>query len=617
MQVENPIPRAYALLSLALPLVLAAGFALAERASDDRQTRRVIAPALAIAAWLSAVCAIARLFHAFLPGLALGTLLVAAGGAVHLAPRLRALTLHRPAREAWPVIAFAVVAVIAIWPAVQHYFHDETIPTGHLSTVCQLQNGHYPPRYSFFPQYEFKYHYGFDVLAAMVSGLFRTSVATSIDVVTVVMWAYTVFLAAHLGQRLAGARFGVLTAFFALWGGGMPFGCPSFASPIAGQLLGDCFTGGFKFNPPVSAYFFQHPFGLGIPLALAALCLLADRESGPRPWRYASFGVLFVALYLGQVVLFFGLGASLAVAECFEGRHLSRTRALFVLATLVPVAIAAKNLGAWGAPAPYEVGRLLDWHPGVADTWKGTLIWHTRVYALLLPLGLLGIALMRRERLVLILLVAGCLVVTNTVRYKQTWDIVKFATVAQLVLSIGASAVAVRLLQWRPSRRVVGALRGVLVAVMALGCTAGGMAYHATIWAKLPLKPNMEWKPADLTAADITVMDYLRRHARADDLAYRRRDVSFNYNQWGGLNIPWLLSVDNHGFGPKDRQPRLDLMAKLPPELPKYLAQGITWFVLDPQDGPLRAAADRWVKQGDAEVVLEVGGLRVVHAKRR
>ena len=616
MEVDNPLPRAFVLLGFALPLVAWAGVGLAARVSADRTTRRVIAPALALSLWLVAVCSLARLAHGFLFGFAAGTLLVAAYGATHAAAWLRTGARLRLPRPTWPLVVFTVVAVIAVMPVVRLYFADETGPTGHLSTICQLQNGHYPPRYSFLPRYEFRYHYGFDVLAAMVTGLVRCSPADAIDVCSVVLWAYTAVVAAHLGRCLAGARHGVLTAAFAMFGGGFPFLCPTSKAPLGHQMTGWCIIGGIQLGTPTAANFFQHPFGLGIPLALAVLCVLADRRSGPRLGRYVGYGVLLVALYLGQVVLFLCLAATLAVSEGFAGRGLVPRRALRMGAVLAIVAASAWMLGAFlGAAHPYDVGSLLTWHLGLTETLKTTAEWELRFYALLLPLGLVGIALLRSERLAFALLAVGSLVTPNVVKYTRSWDIVKFFTVGGLVLSICGSVAVVRLVARASPGLWSRAWRGSVAAVLTVAAIAAGVAFHLSVWLKLKGRTSMDMTLAVLDPPDMAVIAYLRRHARPEELVFRTKAVSFAYDQLGGLHTPWLFNFDAYGFGPAQRDARERVMSTLPDALPPYVSEGIVWFVLADGDRTLQGAAAQWIADGRAEVVFQRPPLRVIRAK--
>lgn len=643
MELENPLPRTLVLLSLALPLVFAAGVGLSRWASRDRGTQRATAPALAIAAWLVAVTSLARVTRSFPAGFVAGTLALAAGGAAYSVSLFWSGWMPRARRRPrWPVALFTLAAVVAIVPAVRLYFADEVITGGHLNIVGQLQNGAYPPRHVFFPRHELEYHYGFDVLAAMASALLHSSASVGIDVCTIVLWVCTATLAAHLGRRLAGARHGVLTAAFAMFGGGFPFMCAGAAAPLGYQLTGYCGIGGLALPMPTAGYFFQHPFGLGIPVALAVLCLLSDRASGARPGRYVCFGLLLLALFLGQVVLFCCLFAALAVSEGFVGRSFVARRALSIVAVLAIVAVCARLSGGFTAAAPHRVGSLFEWHLGVGEDLRATVVWQLRVYALLLPLGLVGIVLLRRERLVFALLAAGCLVTPNVVRYTKSWDIVKFAAIAVLILSITASVVVVRLLRniTRGSALRADTLRrhafaatwsrraGVAVAaLLTAGCVAAGLALHLAVWLGLDLRTSMEHRLPVLSTADRAVLDYLRRHVGPHELVLRAPTVSLRYSCLGGLSTPWLPEDDGPGrervtashfggVGVEQRAPRQRLLESRPDALSVWVDEGITWFVVGPRE-PMREIVVRWVAAGEASVAFDQGPLLVVHAGGR
>ena len=76
--------------------------------------------------------------------------------------------------------------------------------------------------------------------------------------------------AVALGRRLAGAWRGPVTALVLAYGAGDPLICPSQVSShaLGAQLLGFCRTGGFFRNPPIISYHFQHPWTVGLPIAV-------------------------------------------------------------------------------------------------------------------------------------------------------------------------------------------------------------------------------------------------------------------------------------------------------------------------------------------------------------
>jgi hypothetical protein len=616
---DNPLPANCAYLALAIPLVLAAGAVLARYAISDRSLRRVVAPGLAVAIWLVAVAAVARSRQAFVPGLVYGTFATAAIGAAAFAlpgvwqgdHPIRLRSLLRGHRLAIFVIAVAVL----IYPATRYFFSDEVGPVGHLGDVSQLQNGHYPPRFSIFPQFEFRYHYGFDVFAAMLSGLFRTSAAGAIDLATVLLWSYTAFLAAHLGRRFTASKHGILPAALILFAGGLPFHCSPGLS-FSEQVTDNCTVEGFSLNQTVSAYFFQHPFGLGIPLTLTILLVLSDRKE-VRAGRYLALGILSIALSLAHFPLFLAVTASLLVSEGFVGRRFVPRRFVFIVATLMVVAISARRLGGFLAPGPSRLSGLLDLHLGILDTLRGTITWHARSYGSLLPLGLLGLFFLRRERLMLTLLAVGSLAVPNLVRYRLSWDIVKFATIAELILGLAASALIVSVL----AMPLTGMLErlGVRSAALALAfsCVAAGVAFHAVFWFDLrPIRRSLLSKPREATASEVAARTYLRAHAGPTELVYTRKGSAPAYYQVG-LNTPWLLQQESFGFGPELTEPRRKLLRKLPDDLASYTREGIRWFVIEKSDRRFRKRVSQWLRRKLADKALELDdGLVIVRARR-
>jgi hypothetical protein len=614
---EDPTPPACAALLLLLPLVACAGLDLARRASADRETRAVVAPAAGFAAWLLCVYAIARLSRSFLPGLVGGTAACALLGVPHAWRLLRGQqggALRGLARA--PDLLFAALATLAIYPAVRCYFHDELLAGGHLSIAAQLENGHFPPRFVIFPQFELNYHYGFDVTAAALSAVLRLSPAGGVDAVTVLAWAYTALLGCHLGRRLCGARHGILAGVLVLAAGGIHLACPPPDAPLGHHMIGYCQVDGLFVNPPLGSYFFQHPFAAGIPLFLAALALLADRESGALRGRYALFALLFAALSECQIVLFATGLASFVAAESVANRKLDARRAAGALVAAGAALGVARALGGFFAPAPYRGGgATLLLHPGVTDSLIGTIEWHARSYGLLLPAGLAGLWLLRRERLFLGLVIAGCLLVPNVLRYAHTWDIVKFTTVGCLALAVTSAAAIQRLLADRarrpgPARLAIMALATALFVPLV----AWSATFHAAAWLRTP-DTSFDRAPAQLGAADLAVLARLRRAVPAGDAVYRSRHTSVTYAQITGLSVAWPDEVGGSGFSPQIVAARRRLLKNLPADADAWDRETVRWLVLDPADGVLREHADRWVAEGRAEIVMEEGDLRVVHLR--
>lgn len=617
MTIESPTPAACAALLLAIPLVACLGAGLARSATTDRDTRRVLAPAAAFAAWLLAVYAVARSCRSFLPGLAGGTLLCALLGVPHARRLIReGVPRITGGRRLAVFAAFAGLCVLAIFPTLRRHFHDELIPGGHLTTVAQLENGVFPPRFAVFPQFEFNYHYGFDVVAAALATTLRLSPSGAIDTTTVLALIYTAALGCHLGRKLGGARYGLLTALLVLFGGGVHLGCTEPGAPLGHRLFGFCAIEGLWINPPLGSYFFQHPFAVGIPMFLAVLSLLADDSAGPSAPRYALFGVLFAALAHCQIVLFACSTASFLVAESRHPGRLDPRRAAGALFALALACAAAIPLGGFFAPAAYRQGPSWIPHLGITASLSGTLLWHARSYGALLPVGLAGLLHARRQRLFLGLMIAGCLLVPNVVYFAYSWDIVKFTTVGELALAVSAGCLLPRLLSRdRPpaARYALGGLAAAAVVAMTLWSAS----FHATQWLRIPTHTSFDHGLAPMSGPDAFVASRLRRLVPPGDSVYRKRERSKAYGQRAGLPVVWLDEAPAFGFASSLFRARTELLRVLPADAAAWSRETIRWFVLDRSDEALNEHAERWVREGKAEVVLEHRGLRVVHLLTR
>jgi hypothetical protein len=230
-------------------------------------------------------------------------------------------------------------------------------------------------------------------------------------------------------------------------------------------------------------------------------------------------------------------------------------------------------------------------------------------FGLLLPLGALGLVVLRRFRLLLGTLAAGSIASLCLFRYAHSWDIVKFATVASLALSVPAGAAIARLFSARPA--ILG--RGAAILALA-AATAGGLAYPIAFGLDMEelsaLWPNA---PPFLSAPDAVAVSWLRRRVRPGEIVYRRDPVHTGYALWGGLP-PLFLSGEEtaFGFSPRRIAARRRLIANLPEDVDAYLRQGVRWLVLEPNDRRMAEHAARWIEEGRARPVAEVGPLQIV-----
>jgi hypothetical protein len=400
------------------------------------------------------------------------------------------------------------------------------------------------------------------------------------------------------------------------FGGGLPFFAVDRGSPLLFTFLGVASRDGVSLNRPTISYFFQHPWTVGLPLAVSILLLWSE----PRRSRAAYWlvGWLLVALFLCQYVLFLSLLAALAVADPLRRaasrgwrswRQLRRSWKSLVAfpALALGALLVTRFLGGFALPPPDHLAELqLDL--GVARTAAGSLLWHAETFGLLLPLGIAGLWRLGRLRVVSLFLVAGSLLIINSVRYAHSEDIAKFATVAGITLSLGSSA-----LLWGWWTRGGRVRRWSSLALLA-AASAAGLLFAAAFVFDVEGTELVVRAPVELHVEDRAVLAWLREHAGPEDVVYREPFPGLGYAQWGGVPQAWLDGMaTRHGFSPA-RVERRSALLTTPPHGPEpYLRQNVRWFVVGDGDGELEGIAAAWVRDGRAEVVFTTPHLRLVH----
>jgi hypothetical protein len=160
-------------------------------------------------------------------------------------------------------------------------------------------------------------------------------------------------------------------------------------------------------------------------------------------------------------------------------------------------------------------------------------------------------------------------------------------------------------------------MRIALAAGLAGAALAWSTTYHAAAWLHLP-KTSMEHAPERIDDDDAFVIGWLRGRVPADEGIWRGPGKAKPYDQWGGLSTPYPEEmVAGFGVSPRLVQARRKLLETLPSDAGAWVAERLVWIVLDRSDKKLRAYAERWVREGRADVVLERGPLRVVHLRAR
>lgn len=616
MQIPVPLPsgNSSVLLLLFLPGVLALGWWVAYRTTRSRLLALILAPGFSLALWIEATHLTGYATHSFYVALWGVSAALGLGGYATLwrdPPRWTTLRRFWRFKDNRRMLVVAALATLLLAPiALRASFHDEGGVDGHFDHASLIQNGYYPPPDPSFPSIQQRYHYGYDLVTAAVSTVLRTNVSVAGDIVTIACWGYVWILAWAIGRRVAGSWGGPITALVLAYGAGDPLVCPSQvrSHALGAQLLGFCKTGGFFRNPPYISYHFQHPWAVGLPIAL---CLMLVIDVAPRRApRWIAVGWLVATLAISEIVLFASMLAALPVAELVMRRGRSdRWKSVgLTLAAVVVAFVVASHSGGFFSPGPRALG--LEIHPGIAATWGSSAEWVLHVFGLMLVLGVAGHFMARRPLVVYGLLALGGLVVINSVRYRFTWDIVKFATVATIGLAIPSAVVLARLMARRGLvLRATGWLG--LAAVIA-----SGVGIELALVLQLPGVPRMyRHKPRAMAKDDRRAATWLRAHMRPPDVMYRNQRHCSTYAAWAGLSQAFF-DARNISIPAMGRR-RSALLRHLPGEPGPYLKQGIRFFVLDRSDRRLRGFAGRWIKAGEARQRARFGGLEIIELTPR
>jgi hypothetical protein len=607
MTVTNPLPLWLIALIPFLPGIWLGARALIRFTARERRLELLLAPAVGIAAWLVLVHMGGRLSGSFVTGLSVGTLTAGISGYLAWFTKARGVPVTGPVGFPWSMWVGAAGAILLITPmALGWAFHDELFFTGHYSIAAELQRDIYPPRHLTFPAFELRYHYGFNILVAAATGLTRCSLTMAIDGLTLLFFGYTWCLLFVLGEKLVGWQWGSVVAAMVLLGGGIPFFCSPEQAPLAWNLLGLCQVDSATINPPMVSYFFQHPWTLGLPLAVSML-LLAQQEDRNPLW-YFALAVLSLALSLSQIVLFVTISASIAGASFIRRGKLSWQTGAIVTAVLITASIIATQWGGVFAPAPDNLGGDLVFHPGIADSIDGSLRWHLITFGLLLPLGVAGLVLCPQQSLIYILLTAGSLTVLNSVRHAHSWDITKFATITALSLSI-AAVFALKKIWDRGTRG-----RSFVSLILFL-TVLPGLLFCATFAVQSKGIPGALFhrSPQVLDDHDSAAVEWLRERANPEDVVYRRFPEVSGYAQQGGLAPAWVdRMVVRHGFSSIRLQRRIAVIRTWPDDIRIYRQEGIRYLVLIPGEKLPNQLADSWESSGQAKTVATFGPLRII-----
>jgi hypothetical protein len=463
--------------------------------------------------------------------------------------------------------AFVVAGLLA-WCAVTSWMWDEA--STHLPLGNAVARGVLPLEHPAFPGERLRYHAGYAVLVGVVRAFTQLPVDVCADIVTlagvvVLVQALRDVLRA-LGASAATAAVGIVVVLCA---GGPLAGllADGWGAPLPGKaLLPSAWVNGATFPPLVVTNVLQHPQGLAMPIALAVVLLLTDRQG---TGRVVVATLLVVLLARIQILFSAFTGLLLAGAIVVDVVHRER-RAILHLAIVVGgggFALGAGGLGAGSVDA-------LLWGRGYFAADGALAVVHVLLAFGLTLLSLpAAVVVARRAPPTLRPVVVGTgllgllgIVVGNMAVYERSWDIVKFfgvgaffghvaialalprlpRAVVIIVLALSCWSGVFWLLRHGPLQGVVAPAareRGIDATASVVDDTCGHLipgtarvfASRKNLWQAGWLVPGTDWRSSrdtralllDRARVDADIAAWTRAQASLDDEALRQIDVAY------------------------------------------------------------------------------------------
>jgi hypothetical protein len=508
----------------------------------------------------------------------------------------------------------ALATLPIVLPTILLNFHDEANFNGHHAIIAHLQNGSYPPRYLYEPSLPLRYHYAYDLAGAIVTGLLRVRVDHAIDLLTLTLWPCMFLLLWQVGELAGGRSAGLLVAATVCFSTGWCILCS-----VDGQ----------RTNPPFISYYFQHPWSLSVPvfcLALlqrAALSRLANRTLG-----WTALACSLSLLSLCQAVLFVTTVAALALTE---GWRLIRFRdgvSWHVLSALAASLASARLLGGFFVAGRFQpAGGLFG--TGVyfrtfsfGDALLSQALWNLETFGLLLLVGVVGLFYAARDRMLWFILTTLPIVIVNSLQYRYSWDIVKFATVSSIALGVGAGIAMSELRRWADTlRRKL--IWGVLIAALLWQGVLFPFITLSTFdpigrapFSRQMIRPYFS-RAYPVDDDDAQAVSFLRTHMGHSEIVYRTVEKSEPYAIWGGLPTQASVYAENgraddaYGLGEEKLAARRDLARVSETWLDRLSAARVVWIVTDPDDTAIEAVLASPEGRRRAQLAAKCGNVRV------
>ncbi len=357
------------------------------------------------------------------------------------------------------VLLFIVSTTIMVSSiALRFDFHDQLRTQGHLPLVESMLRGNFPPHMMVFPQIPLKYHYGGDLFSAILAWVMGISAHRAIDIAMIYGWIAMVgCLYTFCREWGLKTNFSAIALLWVLLAAGWVYLLTPWLTnvnprPPALLVWPDSYRVFQRhLNPGTVDNWFMLPYSLGTPLLFASLALLTHWTQHRSQRLLFWFSLLLASLSLIQVTFFVTLLSStiviLLLQPHFEKIPWRETfKTLLLLLSTVIILTAA--VGGFFTHSADYASRLLvfNWPPGYLRnaTWGGetpirtsqAFLWYLSTFGSLvflsIPFLFLGLRSLKQNYqpilLLLILYAVQCWGVTQGIRYRFTWDIIKWFT---------------------------------------------------------------------------------------------------------------------------------------------------------------------------------------------
>lgn len=631
-EMEYPLDRSVALCFLAIPFAWALAGVLTPTGGDGN-VRGINRFGVAVASWLFATHFLSTLVGSFALGLALGSAIMAILGAPCLLRncfRDHSRATSFPSTNTLGLGLIALLAMALIQPTIWATdYHDKINmgPQGHFAYMNQLANSlHYPPVDMVFPHMPRHYHFGVHLPIVLCMAAFGMRVDSATDLVELLTWGWIAMLFASLAWVIWGGRRG--PALVAGIAAGLAGSFTLFATPDAGGYLR---IGGQMILPPFASTFFQMPFSLGTALALTASGLFLESEKWNETGRgAAALAVVLCTLSFVNTTLFLASIGAMAgtlfcrlALSCRRG-HIIQNRYWWQLLALGLAAMAFVCLNSlWGNIISPGSSRIVFAPTGFAGTASLSALYAMEIFgpmlvaflALLAAPRLLGLpARFELQTLYLIFLVTGSVAVFNLFRFTQSWDIIKFGTVAHIYLGLLATGWCGHVLSSRRPALMVAGLCGLLLVCWSpassmlltakkLYLENGGGLGNTFRQSPTVRDPAPGWKE---------MLRFIRTQLTAQEVVLSDPDLESRLALEAGIPqftpTGWEVTF---GIPASRIARRIELAQAMPSSAALYEAEGVRMVVSASPDRGVGRLLEAWIASGEAVELARFGTFTV------